>query len=50
MLMIAWTKEDLNGFIRFYSILIIKGYLMLSLIYTYILNIQNLVWFRFLAY
>ena len=34
----------------FYGISIILGYLMPNLLYTYILNIYDLVWLRFMAY
>ena len=34
----------------FYDISIIVGYLMPNLLYTYILNIFDLVWLGFMAY
>ena len=36
--------------VRFYGISIIVGYLMPNPVYTYILNIYDLVWLGFMAY
>ena len=36
--------------IWFYDISTIVGYLMLDLLYTYILDIYDLVWLGFMAY
>ena len=38
------------GLMGFYGILIIVGYLMPNPLYTYILNIYDLVWWDFMAY
>ena len=38
------------GLVWFYGILIILGYLMPNDLYTYILNIYDLVWLGFMAY
>ena len=38
------------GLVWFYSMLIILGYLMPNLIYTYILSIYNMVWLSFMEY
>ena len=38
------------GLVGFYGISIIVGYLMPNPIYTYILDISDLVWFGFMAY
>ena len=38
------------GLVGFYGISTLVGYLMLNPLYTYILNIYNLVWFGFMAY
>ena len=38
------------GFVSFYGISTIVGYLMQNPLYTYILNIYDLVWFGFMAY
>ena len=38
------------GWVGFYGISIIVGYLMPNLFYTYILNTYDLVWFCFMAY
>ena len=38
------------GLVGFYGISIIVGYLMPNPLYTYILNIYDLVWFGFMAY
>ena len=44
------TKLNRNvwfGLVGFYGITTIVGYLMLNPLYTYILNIYDLVWFAF---
>ena len=38
------------GLVWFYGISTIVGYLMPNPLYTYILNIYDLVWFGFMAY
>ena len=38
------------GLVGFYGISTIAGYLMPNLLYTYILNIYDLVWLGFMAY
>ena len=38
------------GFVGFYGISITVGYLMPNPLYTYILNIYDLVWLDFMAY
>ena len=38
------------GFVGFYGISTIVGYLMLNPLYTYILNIYDLIWLGFMAY
>ena len=38
------------GFVAFYGILAIVGYLMANPLYTHILDIYDLVWFGFMAY
>ena len=38
------------GLVRFYGISTIVGYLMQNPLYTYILNIYDLVWLGFMAY
>ena len=38
------------GLVGFYGISTIVGYLIPNLLYTYILNIYDLVWFGFMAY
>ena len=38
------------GYVWFYGISTIVGYLMPNPFYTYILNIYDLVWFGFMAY
>ena len=38
------------GLVLFYGISTIVGYLMSNPLYTYILNIYDLVWFGFMAY
>ena len=38
------------GLVVFYSISTIIGYLMPNLLYTYILDIYDLVWLCFMAY
>ena len=38
------------GWVGFYDISTIVGYLMPNPLYTYILNIYDLVWFGFMAY
>ena len=38
------------GWIGFYGISTIVGYLMPNPLYTYILNIYDLVWLSFMAY
>ena len=38
------------GFVRFYGISTIVGYLMPNALYTYMLNIKDLVWLGFMAY
>ena len=38
------------GLVWFYGISTIVGYLMPNSLYTYILNIYDLVWFGFMAY
>ena len=40
----------LFGLVRFYGISTIVGYLMLNPLYSYILNISDLVWLAFMAY
>ena len=36
--------------VRFYGILITVGYLMTNSVYTYLLDIYDLVWLDFMAY
>ena len=38
------------GLVGFYGILTIVGYLMPNPLYTYILNIYDLIWLGFMAY
>ena len=38
------------GLVGFYGISTIVGYLMPNLLYTYILDIHDLVWLAFMAY
>ena len=38
------------GFGRFYGISTMVGYLMLNLVYTYVLDIYDLIWLGFMAY
>ena len=38
------------GLVGFYGISTIVGYSMLNPLYTYILNIYDLVWFGFMGY
>ena len=40
----------LSGLVGFYGISTVVGYLMLNYLYTYILNIYDLVWFGLMAY
>ena len=42
--------ENLFGLVWFYAISTIVGYLMPNPLYTYVLNIYDLVWFGFMAY
>ena len=39
-----------NGLVEFYGISTIVGYLMLNLVYTFIMNIYDLVGLGFMAY
>ena len=45
-----YIKYEWFGFVGFYAISTIVGYLMPNPHYTYILNIYNLVWLCFMAY
>ena len=45
-----YTKYIGFGLVRFYGILTPRGHLMPNFFYTYILNIEDLVWFGFMAY
>ena len=45
--LVTWL---VGWFIGFYGISTIVGYLMLNPLYTYILNIYDLVWLGFMAY
>ena len=38
------------GLVRFYGTSTFVGYLMLNTVYTYILNIYDLVWLDFMAH
>ena len=52
-LVVLHLKTDLEwhcGFVWFYGISTIVGYLMPNSLYTYILNIYDLVWLGFMAY
>ena len=42
--------EKRFGWVGFYGILTIVGYLMLNPLYTYMLNIYDSVWLGFMAY
>ena len=45
-----YSKYIWFGFVGFYGISTIVGYLMPNPVYTYILNIYDLVWLGFMAY
>ena len=47
---IIYQIKDIEGWVGFYGISAIVGYLMPNDLYTYILNIQYLVWLGFMAY
>ncbi len=44
------VRKQLNGLVGFYGISTIVGYLMPNPLYTYILNIYDLVGLGFMAY
>ena len=48
----TYENKDLNNFTLdgFYNISTIVGYLMSDPLYTYILNIYDLVWLGFITY
>ena len=48
--LITYIKYVEFGLVGFYGISTIVGYLMPNPLYTYILNIYNLVWLGFMAY
>ena len=45
-----FSSSKMIGLVRFYGISIIVGYLMPNTLYTYTLNIYDLVWLGFMAY
>ena len=47
---LAYLKYIWFGLVGFYGISTIAGYLMPNLVYTYILDIYDLVWLGFMAY
>ena len=47
---IKWLKMLWLGWVGFYGISTIVGYLMPDPVHTYILNIYDLVWLGFMAY
>ena len=49
-MILVYIKYIRIGLIWFYGTSTILGYLMSNLLYTYILDIYDLVWFGFLAY
>ena len=53
VVIVGEIMDDVGGwfsFVGFYGISAIEGYLMPNLLYTYILNIYDLVWLGFMAY
>ena len=44
------TQASAESLVGFYGISTIEGYLMPNPLYTYILNIYDLVWLGFMAY
>ena len=48
--MVSSNNSYLEGWVGFYGISTIVGYLMPNPLYTYILDIYDLVWLAFMAY
>ena len=44
------NRENIVGLVGFYGISTIVGYLMPNPLYTYMLNIYDLIWLGFMAY
>ena len=45
-----WVGNYSVGLVKFYGISTIVGYLMPNPVYTYILDIHDMVWLGFMAY